>query len=430
MSASHFAYQLFIGPLELIFEIVYGLSQNFLDNCGLSIIVLSFTVNTLLLPLYRCADVIQENAKKAEKKLEPWVAHIKKTFKGDEQFMMLQAYYRQNNYRPFYVLKSSLPLFLEIPFFIAAYHFLSNLETLNGVSFGPIENLGAPDGLLSVSGMTINMLPLVMTLTNCASSMIYAQDLSLRDKMQLYGMALIFFVLLYESPSGLVFYWTLNNLFSLGKNIFYKTRKPQFALASSSGQTNPWLLVSVFVLFTLLSCFLIPSNDRMDYILIAFMLEIPVLFRPFCEKRCLFEAASSSSSNPSLFVSGCVFLALLSGVLIPSSVIVSSPAEFVQMEDFYSPLRHILNAACLSVGFFVIWPSVFYCMAAPKMKSILEFLSLVLSGIAVSDYMLFGTKLGILSSTLQYEINLHFSDSEKISNFVFMLACSMLLFYI
>ena len=38
---------------------------------------------------------------------------------------LLQTYYRQNNYKPTYVLKGATSLFLEIPFFIAAYAFLS-----------------------------------------------------------------------------------------------------------------------------------------------------------------------------------------------------------------------------------------------------------------------------------------------------------------
>ena len=49
------------------------------------------------------------------------------------------------------VLKGATSLFLEIPFFIAAYKFLSGLQLLNGVSFGPIADLGRPDGLLAVS---------------------------------------------------------------------------------------------------------------------------------------------------------------------------------------------------------------------------------------------------------------------------------------
>ena len=40
-------------------------------------------------------------------------------------------------------------------------------------------------------------------------------------------MALFFLVFLYTSPSGLVFYWTLNNLFSLVKTIFYKLSTPE-----------------------------------------------------------------------------------------------------------------------------------------------------------------------------------------------------------
>ena len=39
--------------------------------------------------------------------------------------MILQTYYRQNHYKPTYVLRSAVSLFLEIPFFIAAYAFLS-----------------------------------------------------------------------------------------------------------------------------------------------------------------------------------------------------------------------------------------------------------------------------------------------------------------
>ena len=41
--------------------------------------------------------------------------------------------YRQNNYSPTNALRGSVSLLLEIPFFIAAYHFLSNLELLRGV---------------------------------------------------------------------------------------------------------------------------------------------------------------------------------------------------------------------------------------------------------------------------------------------------------
>ncbi len=222
MSFSHFFYQLFIGPLELLFETAYVFVNKFLYNSGLSIIVLSLIVNTLLLPMYRRADIIQDEERALENRLADVVSHIKKTFQGDERTMMLQTYYRQNNYKPYYALKASLPLVLMVPFFMAAYHFLSNLQELHGMRFGPIIDLGAPDMLLSVGSYKINVLPITMTAINCMSCAIYAQSFKIKEKLQLYGMALIFLILLYNSPSGLVLYWTTNNLFSLGKSLFKK----------------------------------------------------------------------------------------------------------------------------------------------------------------------------------------------------------------
>ncbi|MDE5873671.1 MAG: YidC/Oxa1 family membrane protein insertase, partial [Lachnospiraceae bacterium] len=187
-------------------------------------------MNILVLPLYRRADAMQEQARDIDAKLSDGVAHIKKTFSGDEKMMMLQTYYRQNNYKPTDALKGSVSLLLEIPFFIAAYQFLSHLESLNGVSLGPIADLSKPDGMLVIGGFTINLLPVIMTSINIISSFLYLKGFPAKTKVQLYGMALFFLVFLYGSPSGLVFYWTLNNLFSLVKTIFYKLKNPKKVL--------------------------------------------------------------------------------------------------------------------------------------------------------------------------------------------------------
>ena len=213
---------LFIGPLKLIFEVIFQAAYELLDKPGISIIALSLVMNILVLPLYKRADAMQEKSRDIEAKLHDGVAHIKKNFSGDERMMILQAYYRQNNYKPTDVLHGSVSLLLEIPFFMAAYQFLSHLHVLSGEGFGPIKNLGAPDGLLVIGGITINLLPVLMTLINVVASAIYLKGFPLKTKLQLYGMAAFFLWFLYDSPAGLVFYWTLNNLFSLGKNIFYK----------------------------------------------------------------------------------------------------------------------------------------------------------------------------------------------------------------
>ena len=203
---------LLIGPLKLLFEIIFQLANDFIDHPGFSIIVLSLIMNILVLPLYRRADAMQEQARDTENKLHKGVSHIKKSFSGDEKMMILQTYYRQNHYKPTDALNGSVSLLLEIPFFMAAYQFLSHLDILQGASLGPIKDLSLPDGLLVIGDFSINVLPILMTLINVISCVIYLKGFPLKSKIQLYGMALFFLVFLYTSPAGLVFYWLNNEL--------------------------------------------------------------------------------------------------------------------------------------------------------------------------------------------------------------------------
>ena len=230
MSITKILYNLLLMPLQMLFEAVYKIAYSFIGNPGITIIIFSLAINFLVLPLYRRADALQEEERIMEQKLSRGVKHIKKTFRGDEQMMMLQTYYRQNGYKPTYVLRGATSLLLEIPFFIVAYRFLSNLDLLQGVSFGPIADLGKPDGMLTVAGLTVNVLPIIMTVINLVSSFLFTRGYSVKTKVQLYGMAVFFLVFLYTSPSGLVFYWTLNNAFSLVKTVFYKLKEPRKVL--------------------------------------------------------------------------------------------------------------------------------------------------------------------------------------------------------
>ena len=91
---------LLIKPLQLLFEVVFVMANRVVGDPGLAIIALSLAMNFLVLPLYRRADAMQEEERETELRLHKGVAHIKKTFRGDERMMMLQTYYRQNNYKP------------------------------------------------------------------------------------------------------------------------------------------------------------------------------------------------------------------------------------------------------------------------------------------------------------------------------------------
>ncbi|MBR1402566.1 MAG: hypothetical protein IJ558_14030 [Treponema sp.] len=61
-------------------------------------------------------------------------------------------------------LRSSLGLIIQIPFFMAAYSYLSNLTSLKGNDFFFIKDLGTPDNTFQIGIFTINVLPIAMTL--------------------------------------------------------------------------------------------------------------------------------------------------------------------------------------------------------------------------------------------------------------------------
>ena len=384
MSLLYILESIFIGPLKLVFEIIYSLAYRFLDDPGLSIIFLSLAMNLLVLPLYRRADAMQEQARDTENKLSRVVSHIRKTFTGDERMMVLQTYYRQNNYKPTDALRGSVSLLLEIPFFMAAYQFLSSMYVLEGVPFGPISDLSSPDGLITIAGITINVLPVLMTAINVVSSAIYLKGFPLKTKIQLYAMAAFFLVFLYNSPSCLVFYWTLNNLFSLVKTIFYKLKNPKKVLK---------IMLAVCTL--------------------GISLLIGKLISLFRAKRGEVEAPKPDKK---VFLLSCAVLAILSGLMIPSSVIGASPQEFVDIYAFHNPLNYLLVSGAMSCGTFLVWVPVFYWLANDKGKVILSRLAAVAAIVAMADFMFFGFNLGLISTNLQYDKGFFYTRMEKLIN--------------
>ena len=422
MSILQAIYQFLFGPLELFFEVIYGVAFHIVDgNAGAAVIPLSLCLNFLLLPLYNRADAIQKAERERERLMSPGVEHINKVFKGDERYMMLQAYYRLHSYKPVYALRSSLPLLLEIPFFVAAFHFLSNLADFHNTPFGPLTNLAAPDGLLKLGGLSINLLPILMTAVNIVSSRIYAKDLSRKDKLQLYGMALIFLVLLYNSPSGLVFYWTLNNVFSLFKNIV-NTAKNRNAVACS--------LLSALSLAFLAYALLVNrtrSFGNLLVLLLGVLFQLPTLRYLIRKKRGIrreLRAEEAKAAPSPVFLFGGLFLTVLTGVLIPSSVINASPAEFVVLTEYYSPLRYVLSSFLLAAGTFLLWFMLFYYLAGHRARRIMEAGICILSVCALVDYMFFGTDLGNLSSMLQYDIAFHHSLKDCLVNLGVLTLCA------
>ena len=407
MSFLSMLYTFIISPLELLFEVIFSVANRIIGNAGLSIIFLSLAVNFLVLPLYKRADELQAEERDIQAKMASRIKHIKSTFKGDERFMMLQEYYRINHYKPIYALKSSVSLLLQIPFFIAAYNLLSGMQSFQGMKFGFIADLGKEDAMFMIGNFPVNILPILMTLINIVSGIIYTKGHPLRAKIQVYGLAAVFLVLLYHSPAGLVFYWLLNNVFSLVKNIFYKLKNPKKVLSIVLAIAAAAVLV--------MTAFRTDLGTRQKLLLAAgcILLMVPLFAGKIKLKN---KANAVPKKNAFGFFAGVIFMAFVTGLLIPSSVINSSVAEFIDVVNPSNPVRYIVNAMLLSFGSWVLWGGVFYFFMSDKMKAAFSKAIWMICGISVIDYMLFGTKLGILSATLQYEIIPEFKLMEYAFN--------------
>ena len=425
MSFGSALYRLLIGPLELMFEVIFAIADRLVGNHGIAIIFLSLAINFLVLPLYRRADALQREQRDKAARMQAGVAHIKKTFQGNERFMMLQTFYRQHDYKQTDVFKGSISLLLQVPFFTAAYRFLSGLQLLRGTAFGPIRDMGAPDGLLTIFGVTLNLLPILMTAINYISASIYMKGFPLRSKLQTYGLALVFLVLLYNSPAGLVFYWTLNNLFSLLKNVFYKMKRPGLVLGAVFSAIS--VFGAVYFLF-----FYSVETLRMKLFLglILAALQLPLILALFAGKRAALPPVRVGKQERLGFLLGCVLLTILTGLLIPSGVIGDSTSEFVDVIAPHSPLNYLLSSVLIAAGTFLIWFEIFYHLADGRGKRVLGLAISVLAVGAAVDYLFFGTGYGNLSDQLRFDVHPQSSYPRMFLNAGVLLALAGLIWLI
>ena len=221
-------YNITIYPIEFIIEIVFYLFNNvFKSGYATSLFFLSLVINFISLPLYNIAESWQAKERAIQEKMKPMIDNIKAVYKGDQRYLLIRACQRINGYKTIYAFRGTLGLLIQIPFFLAAYNFIHNLSGLQLGSFLFIKDFSKPDGILNIGNISVNILPFIMTLFSLLAGLVYSKKLKFKESLPLYIVSLIFLVLLYNSPSGLVFYWTLNCLFSLIKNIFieYKLYK-------------------------------------------------------------------------------------------------------------------------------------------------------------------------------------------------------------
>ena len=206
-------------PLEYVMGLCFNNAYRLTGSYGTSVVILSLAVNIVLLPLYYYAERWKFQERAIRQKMEWELASIQRHSKGREKHYYTQEVYRRFGYHPISSVKVSVGFLIQVPFFFAAYQLLSGFPDWQGAAFLLFDDLGAPDGLVHLPGFSLNILPFAMTGINVASAHIYTERMNRSERVQLWLLALFFFLILYGSPAGLVLYWTMNNVVSLAKNI-------------------------------------------------------------------------------------------------------------------------------------------------------------------------------------------------------------------
>lgn len=263
---------------------------------------------------------------------------------------------------------------IQITVCFSVWVFVREIFGSESENFGLISNLGQPDGLISIFGLSLNLLPVVYLTVSCVT--LFLGNYSLFERIVIFFESVVTTLIIYNMPSSAALFWVM-------------------------------LSVCHILLEILVHFILKPKKNETDTV---------------NEKNSNLEKADYY-----LFFSGLCFVILLSGFYIPSNIIRTSMQEFVDVSDMRNPLYYILFSMALSFGMFGIWGSIYYLLAGTKIKKVLEKSIWVIGCIASVDYIMSGSYQGEINSTLVYFEEKEFGTGRVLMSMVLAAVLSVIL---
>ncbi|MEJ8835597.1 membrane protein insertase YidC [Ramlibacter sp. AN1133] len=212
------------GWLTILAKPLYWLLSklhSFIGNWGFSIMALVLLIKIAFYWLQ--AKGYESMAKM--KAINPKVMQLRERYKDNPQQMQqeMMRIYREEKVNP---LGGCLPIFIQIPVFIALYWvLLSSVEMRGAPWIGWIHDLAQPDPFF--------ILPVVMTLSTLLQTALNPVPPDPMQAKMMWFMPLIFSVMFFFFPAGLVLYWITNNVLSIAQQWLINVRMgvpPEFNL--------------------------------------------------------------------------------------------------------------------------------------------------------------------------------------------------------
>ncbi|MEC7143412.1 MAG: membrane protein insertase YidC [Pseudomonadota bacterium] len=210
----------FTKPLFFVIDYLFKFSGNF----GIAIVLITLAIRIIFFPLANYS--FRSMAKM--KAVQPEMVRLKELHKDDKVKLQqeMMALYRKEKINP---ASGCLPILIQIPFFFAIYKMLFiSLEMRHQPFFGWIQDLSAkdPTTIFNLFGLIpwdppgfliIGIWPILMGLT-----MYLQQKLNPAPADPIQAKIFAFFplfltVILAPFPSGLVVYWTVNNILTIAQ---------------------------------------------------------------------------------------------------------------------------------------------------------------------------------------------------------------------
>ena len=183
-----------------------------MGNYGVSIILLTSAVKVITIPLTRATF---RNMREMQK-IQPQMNKLRERFKDEPATLQkeMMELYRRHRVNPF---SGCVPMLLQLPIFVGLYNTLSSAIELRHAPFALwVTDLSAPDRLM-MGGVGVPVLTLLMGGTMLLQQWITPQQGDPTQQRAMMLMPLVFTFMFINLPSGLVLYWLVNNVLTIGQ---------------------------------------------------------------------------------------------------------------------------------------------------------------------------------------------------------------------
>ncbi|HUH80808.1 MAG TPA: YidC/Oxa1 family membrane protein insertase [Solirubrobacteraceae bacterium] len=258
------------SPLITLFEGIMVFIHDHLvgGSWGLAIVGLTVLIRAVLVPLtYRQLKSMQEM-----QRLAPQMQEIKERYKDDKQRQQeeLMKFYREKKINP---LASCLPLLLQLPVFISLFYMLRTdlkkhicpegmITAYNHAAHKAVQHIGEvpshfigettcnqvephsakflflPDITDKATGIALAVLIVLYVASQVGSTLIATASADPNQRRLMLLLPVVFVVILFRYPAGLLVYWITTNLWTIGQQWIIRKRLPPPARPPTDGSAN------------------------------------------------------------------------------------------------------------------------------------------------------------------------------------------------